>query len=96
MIISCSRPLTVLGVVEGPCQRFAGGVVATTHSTLVVSGLGVEDVVAARLLRRHKTLPDYYSLIGSRLLSPKMTFDWYLLTLSSLSFVRLSEVKGRI
>lgn len=45
--------LTVLGVVEGPCQRFAGGVVATTHAAFVVSGLGVENVVAARLLRRH-------------------------------------------
>lgn len=52
----CSLGLTILGVVEGPCQRFAGGVVATTHATLVVSGLGVEDVVATRLLRRHKPL----------------------------------------
>lgn len=49
----CSLGLTVLGVVEGPCQRFTRGVVTATHAALVVSGLGVEDVVAARLLRRH-------------------------------------------
>lgn len=49
----CSLGLTILGVVEGPSQRFAGGVVTTTNTTFVISGLGVEDVVAARLLRRH-------------------------------------------
>lgn len=37
----CSLGLTILGIIEGPCQCFAGGVVATTHSTFVISCLGI-------------------------------------------------------
>lgn len=45
--------LTILSIVEGPCQGFTRRVVPTTHSALVVPGLWVEHVVAACLLREH-------------------------------------------
>lgn len=43
--------LTVLSVVEGSSHGFARRVVASANAAFVVPGLGVEDVVAARLLR---------------------------------------------
>lgn len=43
--------LTVLSVVEGSGHGFARRVVASANAAFVVPGLGVEDVVAARLLR---------------------------------------------
>lgn len=75
-----SLGLTVLGVVEGPCQRFAGGVVAATHAALVVPGLGVEDVVAARLLRRQNPCVITNDWLLQNSLSLKMMYGFYLWT----------------
>lgn len=36
--------------VEGACHSFAGGVVTSTHTTLVPPGFRVQHVVTARLL----------------------------------------------
>jgi len=47
------KPLTVVDGVEGARDGFTGGVVTSTHATFVPPGLGVEDVVTARLLQGH-------------------------------------------
>lgn len=89
-----SLGLTVLGVVEGPCQRFTGGVVAATHAALVVSGLGVEDVVAARLLRRHNPFAITNDWLLQASFCLKMMYGFYLWTqlLSKVNEVSVTTV----
>lgn len=55
--------LTILSVVEGPCQGFTRGVVPATHSALVISGLRVKNVVTARLLKRRYKICDLYTVL---------------------------------
>lgn len=47
--------LTVVNDVEGAGHCFAGGVVTSTHTTLVPPGFRVQHVVTARLLAGGET-----------------------------------------
>lgn len=47
--------LTITNIVEGACYSFAGGVVTSTHTTLVPPGFRVQYMVTACLLLSRKT-----------------------------------------
>lgn len=46
--------LTILSIIEGPCQGFTWWVVPSTYSALVISCLRVKNMVTACLLKIHK------------------------------------------